>query len=175
MNKLLNIVLVVLVIAGLISFVGCKKTETSPPPTTTNGTKPPVDANNKKPVIPPKPTTDANAKIPTTASSLTSGALDTIPIADVRAAIAKMGVDGLKAKALEYKNVIHEKAVENTKAVLALRDIPVAELAFGEGKALMDKNAALSKMIPALKERYQLYIDKIVELGGDVSGLKLEE
>jgi hypothetical protein len=173
MNKLLNIVLVVLVIVGLISFVGCKKTETSPPPTTTNGPKLPVDANAKTSAIPPAANT--TTKTPTTASSLTSGALDTIPIADVRAAIAKMGVDQLKTKALEYKNLIHEKAVENTKAVLALRDIPVAELAFGEGKALMDKNAALSKMIPALKERYQLYIDKIVELGGDVSGLKLEE
>jgi hypothetical protein len=172
MNKFLNSVLVVLVIAGLISFVGCKKTETQPQPEPNRMIQPPEDVNTKTPAIPPAANT--TTKAPTTASSLTSTALDTIPITDVRAAIAKMGVDQLKAKALEYKNVIHEKQVELTNIVLKVKDIPVAELAFGEGKALMDKNAALSKMIPALQERYQLYYDKIVELGGDVSGLKLE-
>jgi hypothetical protein len=172
MSKFLKIGLVVMVIMGLVSFVSCKKTETSPP-TTTEGIKPPVDANSKTPATPPAANTTTKT-LTTNVAALTSGALDTIPIADIKTAIAQMGVDQLRAKALEYKTAIHDKQVEITNVVLKLKDIPVAELAFGEGKALMDKNTALSKMIPALKERYQLYYDKIVELGGDVAGLKLE-
>lgn len=191
MNTFLRIGLVVLVIGSLVGFVGCEKTEPESPVTPTPApavapepaadaiteTLTPVDANKlvafltevPAPAVAPEPAPVAAVE------TLTGTSLDAIPLADIKAEIAKLGVDKLREKALEYKKAIDEKRMQLTETVLKMKDAALTAAVSEELKTLQGKYSTLSNTLTALTERHQLYYDKIKELGGSVADLEIEK
>ncbi len=84
-----------------------------------------------------------------------------------------MSVEKLRSMALTYKDAITAKKGEIEKIVGELKDIPVAKMLGDEAKGLKTEIDALTKSVSALKERFQVYYDKLKEKGGDLSGLTL--
>jgi hypothetical protein len=95
------------------------------------------------------------------------------PIADVQAEAAKMDVAQLKAKAMEYKDALVAKKADIEKVAAKLKEIPVTEQLGADAKALQADIANLNKSVSALTERFQIYYNKLKEMGGDVSGLEI--
>ncbi len=95
------------------------------------------------------------------------------PIADVQAEAAKMDVAQLKAKAMEYKDALVAKTAEIEKVAAKLTAIPVTEQLGTEAKSLKADIENLNKSVAALTERFQVYYNKLKEMGGDVSGLEI--
>ena len=110
MKTVLKTGLCVLLAGCLLSFAACKKKEEPAKPAaavkavTTEAAKTTADQ--------PKPAAlaaAAPAAAPTTTAPAAASALETVPVADVQAQASKMNVDQLKAKAMEYKNLIMSK------------------------------------------------------------------
>jgi predicted small lipoprotein YifL len=95
------------------------------------------------------------------------------PMADVKAEAEKMNEAQLKATAKQYYDAVKAKMADVEKTMAKLKDIPPLELAGEEAKALQADIDALNKSISNLKARFQVYYDKLVEKGGDTSGLQL--
>ncbi len=95
------------------------------------------------------------------------------PMADVQAEAAKMNVEQLKAKAIEYKDAIVAKKAEIEKVAAKFKEIPIAEKMGAEAKALQTDIENLNKVVAALTERFQVYYNKFKEMGGDISGLEI--
>ena len=95
------------------------------------------------------------------------------PIAEVQAEAAKMDVEQLKAMAMKYKDAIVAKKAEIEKIAAKVKEIPIAEQMGAEAKALQDDIANLNKSVTALTERFQVYYNKIKEMGGDLAGLEI--
>ena len=95
------------------------------------------------------------------------------PIADVQAEAAKMNVEQLKAKAMEYKEALVAKKAEIEKVAAKLKEIPITEQLGTEAKSLQADIANLNKSVTALTERFQVYYNKLKEMGGDISGLEI--
>jgi uncharacterized coiled-coil DUF342 family protein len=95
------------------------------------------------------------------------------PIADVQAEAGKMNVEQLKAKAVEYKDAIVAKKAELEKVAAKLKEIPLTQQMGAEAKALQGDLANLNKSVVALTERFQVYYNKLKEMGGSVSGLEI--
>lgn len=96
-----------------------------------------------------------------------------ITIADAKAEAEKMDVEQLKAKAKGYYDDIKAKMGEVDKITDKLKDIPPLEALGEEAKGLQADISELNKSISNLKARFQVYYDKLVEKGGDTSGLQL--
>jgi chromosome segregation ATPase len=95
------------------------------------------------------------------------------PIAEVQAEAAKMNVEQLKAKAMEYKEALVAKKAEIEKVAAKLKEIPVTEQLGAEAKALQTEITNLNKSVGALTERFQIYYNKLKEMGGDAAGLEI--
>ncbi|MCJ7729050.1 MAG: hypothetical protein MUO27_04115 [Sedimentisphaerales bacterium] len=95
------------------------------------------------------------------------------PIADVQAEAGKMNVEQLKAKAMEYKDAIVAKKAELEKVAAKFKEIPLTQQMGTEAKALQSDIANLNKSVAALTERFQVYYNKLKEMGGSVSGLEI--
>ena len=95
------------------------------------------------------------------------------PVAEVKAEAEKMDVDQLKAMALKYKDAISDKKVEIEKITAKLKEIPMTKMLGDEAKALKADIDSLSKSLSDLKERFDIYYQKVKEKGGDISDLKL--
>ena len=54
-----------------------------------------------------------------------------------------------------------------------LKDIPVAQMLGSEAKELKGEIETLNKSLSALKERFQVYYNKLKAEGGNLSGLEL--
>jgi hypothetical protein len=111
-----------------------------------------------------KKTEPAAPKAPAAAS-------ETISVADVQAEASKMNVEQLKAKAMEYKNLIVAKKAMIEPLAAKLKAIPLTEQMGTEAKGLQTDIATLNKSVAALTERFQVYYNKLKDMGGDVSGL----
>ena len=98
---------------------------------------------------------------------------ETKSISDVKAEAEKMDVDQLKATALKYKKAIEAKAPEVTKIADKIKAIPVTEALGDDAKTLKADLDKLNKSVTALKARFQIYVDKLKEKKGDVTGLEL--
>jgi len=160
MNSVLRIGLCVLIAGCLLSFAGCKKkAEPTTPkaPAATAATKPAADVKTEA--------TKTTTEQPKTA------AIETIPVADVQAEAAKMTVEQLKAKAMEYKNLIVAKKATLETLAAKLKGIPLTEQMGAEAKGLQTDIATLNKSVAALTERFQVYYNKLKEMGVDLSGL----
>jgi uncharacterized coiled-coil DUF342 family protein len=95
------------------------------------------------------------------------------PIADVKAEAEKMDTGKLRTIAETYKNAIAAKKGDLEKVTAKLKDIPATELLGQEAKNLKAEFDNLNKSISALKERFEVYYQKLKEKGGDLSGLQI--
>ena len=94
------------------------------------------------------------------------------PISEVKAEADQMSVDKLRSMAMKYKDAITAKKGEVEKFAAKLKEIPITEKLGTEAKELMAEIEALNKSISSLKERFQVYYQKLKEKGGDLSGLE---
>lgn len=95
------------------------------------------------------------------------------PISEVKAEAEKMDTDGLRAMAMAYKEAIAAKSGDLEKLTAKLKDIPVTEMLGAEAKSLKADVENLEKSVSALKERFEVYYQKLKDAGGDISGLQL--
>jgi hypothetical protein len=95
------------------------------------------------------------------------------PISEVKAEAEKMSAADLRTTAMSYKEAIEAKGKEVEKLAAKLKEIPVAEILGKEAKALKTEMDNINKSVSALKERLQIYLDKLKEKGGDLSGLQI--
>ncbi|HEV56504.1 MAG TPA: hypothetical protein ENN87_03280 [Phycisphaerales bacterium] len=98
---------------------------------------------------------------------------ETKPIAEVKAEAEKMSVEQLKATAQSYRQAIVAKQAELEKVAAKLKDIPITDALGEEARAIKTELESLNTSVAALTERFQVYLDKLKELGADVSGLDL--
>jgi hypothetical protein len=170
MKTALRIGLCLLISGCLLSFAGCKKKEEP-----AKSMAPPRTIETKPAAEQPKaaaPAATATTEAPKTAAQPTqASALETIPVADVKAETAKMTLDQLKDKAMAYKDLIASKKAMLEPLVAKLKAIPLTEQMGTEAKGLQTDIATLNKSISALTERFQVYYNKYKEMGGDVSKL----
>ena len=94
------------------------------------------------------------------------------PVSEVKAEADKMSVDKLRSMAVKYKDAIVAKQDEIEKFTGKLKDIPITEKLGTEAKELTSEIEALNKSISSLRERLQVYYQKLKEKGGDLSGLE---
>jgi uncharacterized coiled-coil DUF342 family protein len=95
------------------------------------------------------------------------------PIGEVKAEAEQMDLKQLKAMATKYKEAILAKQPEIKKLTDKLKEIPVTKMLGEEAKEIKAEIDALNKSVSALKERFQVYYDKLKEQGGDLSGLEI--
>jgi len=93
------------------------------------------------------------------------------PLSEAKAEAEKMDTDRLRATAMAYKEAIAAKKGEIEKLTAKLKDIPVTEMLGDEAKELKADIENLNKSISALKERFEVYYQKLKAEGGDLSGL----
>jgi hypothetical protein len=94
------------------------------------------------------------------------------PMSEVKAEAERMSVEELRAMAMKYKEAISAKKAETERVIgKQISDIPVAKKLGGEATELSTEMDNLSKSLSALKERFQVYYDKLKEKGGDLSDL----
>jgi len=95
------------------------------------------------------------------------------PLSDVQADAQKMDVEQLKAMATKYKDAIVAKKADVEKVMAKLKAIPLTETMGKEAQSIQQEFDALSKSVNALKERFDIYYNKLTEKGADVSGLSI--
>ena len=95
------------------------------------------------------------------------------PISDVKAEAEKMNVDKLRDMAMAYKDAIVAKKADVAKITAKLKEIPLTEKFGEEAKGLTAEISDLNKSFSALKDRFQVYYDKLKAKDGDLSGLKI--
>lgn len=93
------------------------------------------------------------------------------PVADVKAEAETMSVEKLRSMAMTYKDAITAKKGDVEKVAAKLKDIPLTKMMGDEAKNLKADIEELNKSVSALKERFEVYYDKLKEKGGDLSGL----
>ena len=95
------------------------------------------------------------------------------PTSEVKAEAEQMSVEKLRQMAMKYKDAILARRGEVEKFTAQLKGIPIAEKLGTEAKEIMAEIEALNKSVSALTERFQIYYQKLKEIGGDTSGLEL--
>ena len=95
------------------------------------------------------------------------------PISEIKAEAEQMSVEKLRQMAMKYKDAILAKRGEVDKFAAQLKEIPVTKMLGSEAKEIKAEIEALNKSVSALKERFQVYYQKLKEKGGDSSGLEL--
>jgi len=95
------------------------------------------------------------------------------PISEVKADAEKMNVEQLRAVALKYKEAIEAKEPEIKKIADKIKEIPITEALGKEATVLKEDLGELNESVTALKERFEIYIGKLKELKGDLTGLEL--
>ena len=95
------------------------------------------------------------------------------PLSDVQAEAQKMDVKQLTAMATTYKDAIVAKKADVEKVMAKLKAVPIAEAMGKEATSIKQEVDALSTSVKALKERFDIYYNKLVEKGADVSGLSI--
>ena len=95
------------------------------------------------------------------------------PVSEVKAEAEQMDTGELRAMAMRYKEAITAKNGELEKITAKLKEIPMAEMLGEEAKGLKAEIDNLNKSLSALKERFDIYYQKLKEEGGDISGLQI--
>ena len=95
------------------------------------------------------------------------------PVGEVKAEAEKMSVEKLRSMAMTYKDAITAKKGEVEKLASKLKDIPLTKMLGDEAKGLKADIDGLNKSVSALKERFEVYYDKLKEKGGNLSGLEI--
>jgi len=95
------------------------------------------------------------------------------PVTEIKAEAEKMSVDQLRTASLKYKEAMLAKKAELEKIAAKLKEIPVTKMLSDEAAAIKADVDKLNKSFSALKERFDVYYQKVQEKGGDVSNLKI--
>ncbi len=95
------------------------------------------------------------------------------PISEVQAEAEKMDIEQLRSMVLKYKDAIMAKQDDIAKIGVNLKKIPVAEMLGEDAKELKTDIENLNKSVSALKERFEVYYEKLREKDGDLSDLKI--
>ena len=95
------------------------------------------------------------------------------PISEVKAEAEQMSVADLRSTAMQYKDSIMARQKNLEELTAKLKDIPIAKMVSTEAKELKADVDNLNKSISALKERFQVYYQKLKDKGGDLSGLQI--
>lgn len=90
------------------------------------------------------------------------------PVAELEQEAENMTVDDLKAKAMDYKEMIADKMADLEPLKEKLKEIPMTEQMGDEAKAIQEDIAALGDDLSALKERLNVYLDALKEQGESV-------
>ena len=93
------------------------------------------------------------------------------PVGEVKAEAEKMSVEKLRSMAMTYKDAITAKKGEVEKLASKLKDIPLTKMLGDEAKGLKADIDGLNKSVSALKDRFEVYYNKLKEKGGNLSGL----
>ena len=93
-------------------------------------------------------------------------------IDEVKAEAQKMDAKELRAMALKYKEALAAKQTELDKIAAKLDKLSPTELVEA-AKSIQPEMDKLAGSIAALKERFQIYYQKLKEKSGDVSGLEI--
>lgn len=102
-----------------------------------------------------------------------SAADENKPMADVKSEAQSMDADDLRSMAMSYKEAIEKKISEMDGITEQLKEIPITQQLGEEAKTLQNEIEAITESIEALKDRFAVYYDKLKELDGDLSGLKM--
>lgn len=102
-----------------------------------------------------------------------SGVDETKPLSEVKSEAETMTVEQLKDIAMKYKKAIEAKQPEIDKLMEQIKAIPIAEALGDEAKSLKADVEQLNSSLKGLKERFDVYYNKLIELKADVSNLKL--
>jgi hypothetical protein len=94
-------------------------------------------------------------------------------ISEIKAEVEKLNTDQLKEVAMQYKELILAKTTQLETLNSKLLGMDVAQAFSDESKSLRDEFQVLEQSIKALKERFQIYYNKLKEKGGDLAGLAL--
>ena len=95
------------------------------------------------------------------------------PISEVKAEAEKMDAGQLRSMALQYKEAIVAKTGEVEKLAAKLKDIPVTEMMGAEAKEIKADIDNISKSVSSLRDRFNVYYNKLKEKSGDISGLDI--
>ena len=95
------------------------------------------------------------------------------PIGEVKADAEKMSIEKLRSMAMTYKEAITAKKEDVEKLTSKLKDIPLTKMMSDETKELKADIDGLNKSVSALKERFEVYYNKLKEKGGNLSGLNI--
>jgi len=102
------------------------------------------------------------------------GADETRPIDQIKAEVAKMDVAKIRSMALSYKDAVVAKQADIAKVADQLKGIKPTELLGAKAAELQAQLSKIEESISALKERFQIYYEKLREKGGDLTGLELK-
>ena len=95
------------------------------------------------------------------------------PVSEVKAEAEKMDIGQLRDMAMKYKELIVTKKADMEKLAAKLKEIPIAQMVGDEAKQLKADIENLTKSISALKERFEIYYQKLKEKSGDLSVLEI--
>ena len=95
------------------------------------------------------------------------------PTSEVQVEAEKMNIEQLRKIAMKYKDAVLAKSADVEKITAKLKEIPVTKMLGNEAKGLKTEIENFNKSISALKERFQIYYNKLKEKGGDLTGLEL--
>ena len=94
-------------------------------------------------------------------------------ISEAKTEAETMDVGQLRNMAMTYKEAIAAKKVDLDKVAAKLKEIPIDKMVGDEAKQLKTDIDNFTTSISALKERFEVYYQKLKEKGGDLSGLEL--
>ena len=94
-------------------------------------------------------------------------------VSDIKKDVENMDTGDLRAQALKYKEAIETKMGALAKLKEKIPTNP-AELLSEDTKELKSEIEELKKAIKPLQEKLQVYIDKLKEKKGDISGLEIQ-
>jgi len=94
-------------------------------------------------------------------------------LSEVKAVAEKMDTNQLRSMAMNYKQAIMAKNDEAEKIIGNLKDIPDAEKLGAKMKEIQEELNNINKSVSALKERFEVYYNKLKEKSGDTSGLEI--
>ncbi len=95
------------------------------------------------------------------------------PMNEVQAESKEMDADALRDTAMAYKDAIQDKMQDVDKITAKLKEIPVTEMLGEEAKSLKGEIDQLTKSVDALKQRLNVYLQRLKEMKEDISGLEL--
>jgi chromosome segregation ATPase len=98
---------------------------------------------------------------------------ETRPLSEVKSEAETMTVEQLKDIAMKYKKAIEAKQPEINKLMEQLKAVPLTKALGEEAKTLKADIEQLNSSLKSLRERFDIYYNKLVELKADVSGLTL--